>query len=168
MFKKSKLKKIKVLVVRQLLISEKLVFKKKVKLIRQFYSFSEIYQLQINSSVDDDNVDIFLFSNSRFILFLNFFFSILEYGFSWFRRKSSLKLVTDQKRVRSFLLFFFLDSGLFNFLVFVYDDLFFLFNEIKKNKEVLFFLEFDRNFFLLLMVLEYNFLFFCSDGEIEN
>lgn len=168
MFKKSKLKKIKVLVVRQLLISEKLVFKKKVKLIRQFYSFLEIYQLQINSSVDDDNVDIFLFSNSRFILFLNFFFLILEYGFSWSRRKSSLKLVIDQKRVRSFLLFFFLDSGLFNFLVFVYDDLFFSFNEIKKNKEVLFFLEFDRNFFLLLMVLEYNFLFFCSDGEIEN
>lgn len=65
-------------------------------------------------------------------------------------------------------MFFFLDSGLFNFLVFVYDDLFFSFNEIKKNKEVLFFLEFDRNFFLLLMVLEYNFLFFCSDGEIEN
>lgn len=71
--KKSKPKKIKVLAARQLSTPEKPASKKKVKLTRQSHSSSEIYQLQTNSSVDDDNVDTPPLSNSRPTSPLNFF-----------------------------------------------------------------------------------------------
>lgn len=166
--KKSKPKKIKVLAARQLSTPEKPDSKKKVKLTRQSHSSSEIYQLQTNSSVDDDNVDTPPLSNSRPTSPLNFFLPILEYGFSWPRRKSPLKLATDQKRVRSPLLSSSPDSGLPNSPASVYDDLFSPPNETKKNKEVLSLPEPDRNPSPLSMVLEHNSSSSCSDGETEN
>nr|XP_022337376.1 pleckstrin homology domain-containing family G member 5-like isoform X6 [Crassostrea virginica] len=168
--KKSKPKKIKVQAARQLSSPEKSVSKKKVKLTRQAHSSSEIYQLQTNSSVDDDNVDTPPLSNSRPTSPLNFFLPILEYGFSWPRRKSPLKLAADQKRVscRSPLLSSSPDSGLPNSPVSVHDDLFSPSSDVKRNKEGLSVPEPDRNPSPLSMVLEHNSSSSCSDGETDN
>ncbi|XP_061162670.1 pleckstrin homology domain-containing family G member 5-like isoform X2 [Saccostrea echinata] len=166
--KKSKPKKIKVQAARQLSSPEKSASKKKIKLTRQSHSSSEIYQLQANSSVDDDNVDTPPLSNSRPTSPLNFFLPILEYGFSWPRRKSPLKLASEQKRVRSPLLPSSPDSGLPNSPVSAYDDLFSPSTENKKDKEILSVPEPDRNPSPLSMVLEHNSSSSCSDGETES
>jgi hypothetical protein len=118
--------------------------------------------------VDDDNVDTPPLSNSRPTSPLNFFLPILEYGFSWPRRKSPLKLASEQKRVRSPLLSSSPDSGLPNSPVSNYDDLFSPTAEDRKDKEILSVPEPDRNPSPLSMVLEHNSSSSCSDGETDS
>ena len=108
--KKTKEKGKKILA-RNLSVPEDKKKKEKNELKRSAHSASEIYQLRRQDSVDDANSPTPPIQNGRPISPpqqnsrptspLNFFLPILEYGFSWPRRKSPFKNQGENKNIRS-------------------------------------------------------------------